>query len=195
VTGTSTFGGGIAALNDADSLTAWTNAQIGDTLIFKFPSNLPRELNGTPFYGVDIANGRLHPESGFKEFGRIKTIRLCHNNQPLCTIRLADTRRWQHVTFPDVYLNVGDTLAIEVLDTYPGKKEQTRGHHRNRASRRALKIPVYSKCRKEWQEPVATVTNLRVNYRIDQGESDTSFLNVTRNRCSTDLREVRIDAS
>jgi hypothetical protein len=55
VTGTSTFGGGIAALNDADSLTAWTNAQIGDTLIFKFPSNLPRELNGTPFYGVDIA--------------------------------------------------------------------------------------------------------------------------------------------
>jgi hypothetical protein len=127
------------------SLTAWTNAQIGDTLIFKFPSNLPRELNGTPFYGVDIANGRLHPESGFKEFGRIKTIRLCHNNQPLCTIRLADTRRWQHVTFPDVYLNVGDTLAIDVLDTYPGKKEQTRGHHRNRASRRALKIPVYSK--------------------------------------------------
>jgi hypothetical protein len=46
VTGTSTFGGGIGALNDADSdadsLTAWTNAQIGDTLIFKFPSNLPR---------------------------------------------------------------------------------------------------------------------------------------------------------
>jgi hypothetical protein len=125
VTGTSTFGGGIAALNDADSLTAWTNAQIGDTLIFKFPSNLPRELNGTPFYGVDIANGRLHPESGFKEFGRIKTIRLCHNNQPLCTIHLADTRRWQHVAFPDVYLNLGDTLAIEVLDTYPGKKEQT----------------------------------------------------------------------
>lgn len=98
VTGTSTFGGGIVALNDADSLTAWTNAQIGDTLIFKFPSNLPRELNGTPFYGVDIANGRLHPESGFKEFGRVQTIRLCYNNQSWCTIRLADTRRWQHVT-------------------------------------------------------------------------------------------------
>jgi hypothetical protein len=41
VTGTSTFGGGIAALNDADSLTAWTNAQIGDTLIFKFPLESP----------------------------------------------------------------------------------------------------------------------------------------------------------
>jgi hypothetical protein len=41
------------------------------------------------------------------------------------TIRLGDTRRWQHVTLPDVYLNVGDTLAIEVFDTYPGKKEQT----------------------------------------------------------------------
>jgi hypothetical protein len=107
------------------SLGRHRSVQLLVPLIFKFPSNLPRELNGTPFYGVDIANGRLHPESGFKEFGRIKTIRLCHNNQPQCTIHLADTRRWQHVAFPDVYLNLGDTLAIEVLDTYPGKKEQT----------------------------------------------------------------------
>lgn len=117
--------GKIAALNDADSLTAWMNAHRGDTLVFKFPSNLPRELNGTPFYGIDIANGCLHPESGFKEFGRLKTIRLSHNNRPLYVIHLADTRRWQHVTFPDVYLNIGDSLAIEVLGIYPGEKEQT----------------------------------------------------------------------
>ena len=95
VTGGSNSDGRIAALNDADSLTAWTNVHLGDKLIFKFPSNLPRELNGTPFYGVDIANGRLHPESAFKAFGRIKTIRLSHNNQPLYVIDLADTRRWQ----------------------------------------------------------------------------------------------------
>ena len=108
VTGTSTFGGGIAVLNDADSLTAWTNAQIGDT------------------------------------------------------------RRWQHVSFPDVDLNVGDTLAIEVLDTYPRKK----GHHRNRASRRALKIPSTANAERNGRN---RPPNVRVNYRICDGESDTSF--------------------
>jgi hypothetical protein len=40
-------------------------------------------------------------------------------------IHLADTRRWQHVTFPDVALNIGDTLAVEVLDIYAGRTEST----------------------------------------------------------------------
>jgi hypothetical protein len=73
----------ISALNDSSSLTAWTSARIGDSLVFKFPANLPRELNGTPFYGVDIANGRIHPENSFKHVGRVKKIRLFHNDRPL----------------------------------------------------------------------------------------------------------------
>jgi hypothetical protein len=71
-------------------------------------------LTGRPFYGIDIANGCLHPESAFKDFGRVKTIRLFHNGKALFVIHLADSPRWQHVTFPDVYLSIGDTLAIEV---------------------------------------------------------------------------------
>ena len=114
-----------SALNDSSSSTAWTSARVGDRLVFKFPANLPRELNGTPFYGVDIANGRIRPESGFKDLGRVKTIRLFHNNQPLYTIQLADTRRWQKASFPDVYLNIGDTLALEILEIYPGKTAST----------------------------------------------------------------------
>jgi hypothetical protein len=47
VAGTSRSADNVPALNDADVLTAWTNASVGDTLIFKFPSNLPRELNDT----------------------------------------------------------------------------------------------------------------------------------------------------
>ncbi len=117
--------GGVSALNDADAFTAWTNARVGDRLVFKFPPDLPRELNGTPFYGIDIANGRLHPEGSFQGFGRIKTIRLLHNGHTLYVIHLADTRRWQHVTFPDVALNIGDTLAVEVLDIYAGRTEST----------------------------------------------------------------------
>lgn len=111
----------IAALNDSDAMTAWTEAEAGEKLIFKFPANLPRELNGTPFYGIDIANGRLYPERDFKDLGRIKTMRLFHNGKPLYTIELADTRRWQHVEFDDVYLNIGDTLMLEILDLYPGR--------------------------------------------------------------------------
>jgi len=117
--------GKIAAINDSDALTAWTQVQMGEKLTFKFPSNLPRELNGTPFYGVDIANGRLQPEADFKDYGRVKTIRLSHNGRPLYTIQLADSRRWQHAEFNDVFLNVGDTLEIEILEIYPGKKFPT----------------------------------------------------------------------
>lgn len=111
----------ISALNDNDAQTAWMEAKVGEKLLFKFPANLPRELNGTPFYGIDIANGRLYPERDFKDIGRVKTIRLFHNGKPLYTVELADTRRWQHAEFDDVYLNVGDALTIEIVALYPGK--------------------------------------------------------------------------
>ncbi len=101
------------------------DAQIGDKLVFKFPANLPRELNGTPFYGIDIVNGRLYPEGGFAEYGRIKELRIWHNERKVLTIRLADTRRWQRVEFDDILLNVGDTLTLEVLQIYPGKIQPT----------------------------------------------------------------------
>jgi hypothetical protein len=117
----------IGALNDSDALTAWTDAHVGDKLVFKFPANLPRELNGTPFYGIDIANGRLHPEGGFTDFGRIKEFQIRHNGRVLFNIRLADTRRWQRVEFEDIYLNVGDTLTLEILQVYPGKTQPTAG--------------------------------------------------------------------
>jgi hypothetical protein len=91
--GYSTFGGGIAALNDADALTAWTNAQIGDTLIFKFPSNLPAELNGTPFQGVDIAKWASASGERFQGIWPHQDDPTLPQHQPLCTIRLADTRR------------------------------------------------------------------------------------------------------
>jgi hypothetical protein len=115
----------ISALNDSSSLTAWTSARVGDRLVFKFSANLPRELNGTPFYGIDIANGRIHPESSFRDLGRVKRIRLSHNGRPLYTIQLVDTRRWQKTSFPDIYLNIGDTLALEIMEVYPGKTGST----------------------------------------------------------------------
>lgn len=115
----------IEAVNDNNADTAWTAIRQGDKLTFTFPPNLPRELNGTPFYGIDFANGRIRPLANFKDFGRVKAVKLFHNNQPIYLIRLADTPRWQKVEFPDVLLNVGDTLALEIIEIYPGKKSPT----------------------------------------------------------------------
>lgn len=115
----------IAALNDSHAATAWTDAKVGDRLTFRFPPNLPRDLNGTPFYGIDIANGRISSLSEFQEYGRIKSLTLFHNGQQIYEIRLADTWRWQKIEFPDVFLNVGDTLALEIREVYPGRKFAT----------------------------------------------------------------------
>ena len=82
----------ITALNDSTSSTAWTQAKIGERLTFRLPENLPRELNGAPFYGVEIANGRI---TEFREYGRIKTIVLYHNDRAIYEIQWADTWRWQ----------------------------------------------------------------------------------------------------
>jgi hypothetical protein len=128
----------ISALNDSSSLTAWTSARVGDRLVFKFPANLPRELNGTPFYGVDIANGRIRPESGFKDLGRVKTIRLFHNNQPLYTIQLADTRRWQKASFPDVVSEHRRYAGARNPGDLSRKDGFHSGDHRSCPSRRPL---------------------------------------------------------
>ena len=115
----------MGVLNDSQSSTAWTDGKIGDRLIFRFPADLPRELNGTPFYGIDIANGRIKPLSDFQEYGRVKSMILFHNGQAIYEIRLADTWRWQKIEFPDVLLNVGDVLALEIRKIYPGRKFAT----------------------------------------------------------------------
>lgn len=113
----------VAAINDNDAGTAWMAIHPGDKLVIRFPKDLPRDLDGTPFYGIDFANGRIHPLTEFKAYGRVKTVRLSRNGEPLYLIRLADTPRWQKVGFPDVLLNVDDTLTIEVVDIYPGQTQ------------------------------------------------------------------------
>ncbi len=115
----------LAALNDSEAGTAWTGARVGDMLVFQFPKDLPRELNGTPFYGIDLANGRQRPAAAFAEYGRIKSLRLSHNGKPVHTIHWDDTRRWQQAEFDDIFLNVGDTLSLEILEIYPGTKFPT----------------------------------------------------------------------
>ncbi len=111
----------IAGLNDSRADTAWMGAKVGDTLTFRFPADLPRDLDGTPFYGVDVINGVIDPLADFKTYGRVKELILSHNGRPVLEIRLADRSRWQRVEFDDIYLNVGDTLSLEIASIYPGE--------------------------------------------------------------------------
>jgi hypothetical protein len=115
----------VYTLDDNDKDTAWTDAVIGAKLVFQFPKKLPKELNDTPFYGFDFANGDIQTDSTFKEYGRIKKMRLYYNGKAFADVALADSRRWQEVTFDDIMARQGDTFSIEILDVYPGSKHAT----------------------------------------------------------------------
>ena len=115
----------VYTLDDNDKDTAWTDAVIGAKLTFQFPKKLPKELNDTPFYGFDIADGNIRTESSFKEYGRVKKVRLFYNGRAFADIALADTRRWQEVSFDDIMARQGDVFSIQILDVYPGVKYPT----------------------------------------------------------------------
>jgi hypothetical protein len=115
----------VYTLDDNDKDTAWTDAVVGAKLTFEFPKKLPKELNDTPFYGFDIANGNIKTDDTFKEYGRVKKVRLFYNGRAFADIALADSRRWQNVSFDDIMARQGDVFSMQVLDVYPGTKYPT----------------------------------------------------------------------
>ena len=106
----------VYTLDDNDKDTAWTDATVGTKLTFQFPKKLPKELNGTPFYGFDIADGDIKTDSSFKEYGWVKKVRLFYNGRAFADIALADTRRWQEVTFDDIMASQGDIISLQILE-------------------------------------------------------------------------------
>jgi hypothetical protein len=115
----------VYTLDDNDKDTAWTDAVVGAKLTFLFPKKLPKELNDTPFYGFDIADGDIKTEASFKEYGRVKKVRLFYNGRAFADIALADSRRWQEISFDDIMARQGDNFSMEILELYPGQKYPT----------------------------------------------------------------------
>jgi len=115
----------VYTLDDNDKDTAWTDGTVGAKLTFQFPKKLPKELNGTPFYGFDFADGDIKTNSSFKEYGRVKKVRLFYNGKAFADIAFADTRRWQEVTFDDIMASQGDIFSLQILEVYPGSKYPT----------------------------------------------------------------------
>ena len=65
------------------------------------------------------------PTPLFKEYGWVKKVRLFYNGRAFADIALADTRRWQEVTFDDIMASQGDIFSLQILEIYPGTKYPT----------------------------------------------------------------------
>lgn len=115
----------IRMLNDEDAETAWVadpgTSGVGVKFRFIFPKKLIAELEGTPFYGLDLINGVWRTEQEWKAHGRVKRVRLHYNAKPLCDVAFADNRRWQRLSFPDILMHSGDSMTMEILEIYPGE--------------------------------------------------------------------------
>jgi hypothetical protein len=123
----------IYSTNDDCARTAWIDdragGSIGSKLEFVFPDRSVREMPGTPLYGFDIINGDWSPDDGaggnlrrWKQHARIRKLQLAYDDQPLYTVVLADTPRWQTVWFDDIIIKPGDRMTFEILEVYPGRE-------------------------------------------------------------------------
>jgi hypothetical protein len=115
----------VYTLDDSYAASAWIdpNPGVGTKLVLQFPKKLPAEFyNNIPFYGFDMANGRIVPIEEFKSYARVKKMRMSYNGKPLYDIVFADTYRWQNVAFDDIPANQGDIVTLEILETYPGTR-------------------------------------------------------------------------
>jgi hypothetical protein len=116
------------ATNDSDASTAWVDdnpaGSIGTKLIFRFPTKLPKELQETPFYGIDVVNGFIKTEELWKQYARIKKARISYNGRPLFDLVFKDTGRWQKFNFDDLMIKSGDEMTLEILEIYPCAQDQ-----------------------------------------------------------------------
>jgi hypothetical protein len=113
-------------LNDESAQTAWiasaTGAGVGAKFRFVFPEKLTREQDRTPVYGLDVINGHWKSEALWRQHARLKKVRLYYKKKAIADVEFADSRRWQRVLFPDIYVRARDYLTVEVLEIYPATK-------------------------------------------------------------------------
>jgi len=116
----------IKILNDDKADSSWSapkgTSGVGVKFRFIFPKKLTPELEGTPLYGLDLVDGDWKTEESWKAHGRVKKARLYYNDKPFRDLLFSDSRRWQRVSFPDIFVRSGDSMTLEILEIYPGEK-------------------------------------------------------------------------
>jgi hypothetical protein len=118
----------VIVLNDNNGKTAWRDVAggIGAKITFHLPESIPAEMDGkVPFYGIDVVNGDQRSDATWKASARLKKARMYYNRKPVCDITFPDSKRWCTVSFDEIMVHSGDTMTLEVLETYPGKESKT----------------------------------------------------------------------
>ena len=124
-------------LMDNDLNTAWMvgSSEYGVGEKFWFTFNLPEDEY--VFFGsINLFNGYCKSLTSWKEYSRVKRLKVYYNNHPFCIVELIDT--W-HFQFFDIgiffefkqagksmngpyEIKTGDKLIFEIIEVYPGSK-------------------------------------------------------------------------
>jgi hypothetical protein len=122
--GTTDFG--IENLSDGFENTAWAadakDYGIGEKLFARFICST--KTGNVSFWGLRLGNGLQKDSTTWKGYSRVKSLKVCHNSEPVLIINLQDkmgveTAKWD----PDlIRLNNGDLISFEIMDVYKGDK-------------------------------------------------------------------------
>ena len=111
-------------LYDEDYQTSWVEGVngygIGEKITFDF-----NDVNAG-FTGIEIANGDYASEDSWKNYSRVKKLKLSYNGEPMFILNLKDEMGNQVFSW-DKELNVKDdellrafTITLEIMDVYKG---------------------------------------------------------------------------
>ena len=111
-------------LYDEDYQTSWAEGVdgygIGEKITFAF-----NDVNAG-FTGIEIANGDYASEDSWKNYSRVKKMKLSFNGEPMFILNLKDEMGKQVFSW-DKELNVKDeellsafTITLEIMDVYKG---------------------------------------------------------------------------
>ncbi|MBT5954152.1 hypothetical protein HOG98_05465 [bacterium] len=106
---------------DNDQSTAWVSSKkgAGDTIDLKTETT-------TILDGIYIYNGNIG--ENWKEYARIKTLKIYANKIHIGTVQLIDSPEPQGINYfsnMNLFYHKGDSLTLEITDTYPGETFQS----------------------------------------------------------------------
>lgn len=94
---------------------------VGEFVVFEFASYCPR------ITGVNILNGNVQSEELWRKNGRVKKLKLYHNDKPYAVLNLEDSRSLQFFEIDTVGYDEqmgGEmwSLKFEIMEVYPGSE-------------------------------------------------------------------------